>query len=210
MDAWGGFALHLLKSSKKNIASGHQRGLMKCGGRGNQQLATWHRILSSEIAQHPISKAKNILNTLKCIRGCSGGREEGVNTSKNCSQHGAMKPIQLKCINLPIRLESRALTHEIQSAVQTVAQKGSGPLRGVMWQVHLRYDRGFMICTGMRNSCWEGVWIRGPGEFVTLKTAGGDIPARVAGVDIQHMSLTSDCILRYNNRDTNVRERHPG
>lgn len=75
------------------------------------------------------------------------------------------------------------------------------PLRGVMWQVHLRYDRGFMISAGMRNSCGEGAWIRAPGKLVTFKRAGREIPACVAGVDIQHMQRMSHCVLGYHNYD---------
>lgn len=86
-------------------------------------------------------------------------------------------------------------------AGQTVSLRGSGPLQGVMWQVHLRYDHGFMICTGTGNSCSEGIWIRGPGKFVTFKRAGRETPACMAGVDIQHMHLMSHYVLSYNNYD---------
>lgn len=40
-----------------------------------------------------------------------------------------------------------------------------------------------------------------PGKFVRFKRAGGDIPASMAGVDIQHVRLMPHCVQSCDNYD---------
>lgn len=111
---------------------------------------------------------------------------------------GATEPIQLKCINLPVCLHSRSLTHEILSGRADCCAKGWLPTaRSHVTNPPKVWDQEFMSFMETGNSCREGARFRGACKFVTFKRARRKTTACMVGVGIRLMHVMSHCVLRH-------------